>query len=1756
MRKFCTFLLTMVVAIVANAAINPTVQLGDEFKSVKDLEGKVFVIANLDDQKALYGPNNQNLEYGAFDKAFQNTNSGYLWQIESLAENDDASVHDYFLIRLVRPDGTVFPTSDWEGRYLNSQDDKGWCCFNLGLTAKKLGQDIDYGAVWDIQYVEGKGFTLKNIGTGLYKGANTGTANVAEENAPGFAFCPVTTTYVPALKALLAEGEAMKANGASSTEYDEAIAGIDPETTTDALADAQKVEAALPLLVKSQSKAGSDFTRAIANFECGAKDGWTFDKPLGGNGPDYANGFEYWAGNASNRAEASFDYYQEITGLPNGTYTVGADMYNSLNNEGGAYTEFKPTCGVYATVGETTVSKLVDVNSETQVPYVTDAIEVTDGTIRIGVKSFETPMAARWFTVKNFKLTLVEPAAAPVPAEDAWFTDNTFCIKDAANGISRSMDLPWAVDPDDASNGCIKLSSAANAGNDHDLQFMIRGAEYDGSNLMNGAFAEGTGFKVTFKVKADGNYSGCLVGTFNSIVAEGKDGWKFGKYLENQAVKMDVTTEWQTVSYSYFATADDAGKFTAIGFNLAEKGGAARTFYFDDVQIEQGSEWSLATTITDKWKENGQDKNKPATFKTENGESFVEIVTTSNANTWDNQVFFQIADASPSGKLKKNDKITLQFQAMATLDAESTLTNTEIQAGGGFHKSYDGAGWLASTDGATIKVGDWAEVTREITINRDDITNFSLDLSYDSKPITYRFKDVKVTYESGVESWTETMAYRLKVTPFTWDADAEKWNKEADTNEAPTYDLGTGGEEGGYYQVEAAPKHDNTYETQFFFQIADLAPTKVLKNNETVTLKFKIKPISENLEAGTEIQCGGGFHKSYDGAGWLSGAPSSTCVVGQWTTVEQTFEIGNADITCYSIDLSQDTEAPITYQIDEVEGTWTEAPVLDWVELIAGGDCEATPEHVFVVAKESPIDAEEVHQGRIVEGVGVDGSYGIEIVAGDKVSQPWDNQFWIYEPYSLPSGTKFTVEFDYRAKEAATASSQIHLAPSAYQYWNAVGNVNFTTEWKHFKYEGKVSNGDNNAIINLRALAFNISEKAEANTYYIDNVSFKVPAGTIDGIEPVYVDDYPTATYTDPSTLTYTDNILVNGDLEGEDMNEFVGKIVKGDYIYDGDGFPTDEYVYEDLDPETLTLEAEEYVESWEQEQAGEAGPNGLVISVAEWPEGQGNDYDSQLWVRLPKALPKGTAFKLSFDYAGSNSATSVAMAAHAEPGQWQNNFSKTIKPADDWAWTHFEEYMTAPEDMRSIAFNLGSKNGGVYYFDNFSVQYDAAKATDVEELTATWDMNWAETLALNEKIHEAKGYDNEEGQYTEESFSALQTAITDAKTVAKNAEAAKDDIVAATSDVQDAIDGLKAPEVFVALPELSDEYEAIPLSQEDYGSFSKTAVSSGEYNGDAYTVYTASGQIQGAFKMKNVDVTGCDKIYIYFAQPVKQGWEKAFWGIEGPDGVKSVDAGTTCIEFDLTEDLNGTGATYEDNGKTILKEVTLMTLWGASEFPLEAKVYGAWKHKVAPELSYTDLTQGMFFQWSDWTDGDPIANAGCAYDVNVESGQPYGDSNVINYADLSEYATLEVTTPAGTAVQPRFLFNRDVNEGQDNEVEENAHLIDMPKFAWSEKYQSVKENVDGSKTYIIDIAAIVADKGYAHLHAIKALGWGNSTTVTDMKLGYYGEKPSIPIPTAINAVAEGGEGAALKDGKYFVDGQTIIVKNGKKYTVAGVEIK
>jgi GH35 family endo-1,4-beta-xylanase len=153
-------------------------EIAQRFTSIDAIGSTPFAIVEETSGKAFFGSDNQNLGFDSYAAAFVDTNTGYLFKMENSSANNG------YLLRLIQPNGD--PYSIWGSPgYLNSQPVDGWCSFILGLNNQN-GQDLENGAVWDIQYVAGKGFTLKNVGTGKY----LQDANTAKYDDPAyFTFC-------------------------------------------------------------------------------------------------------------------------------------------------------------------------------------------------------------------------------------------------------------------------------------------------------------------------------------------------------------------------------------------------------------------------------------------------------------------------------------------------------------------------------------------------------------------------------------------------------------------------------------------------------------------------------------------------------------------------------------------------------------------------------------------------------------------------------------------------------------------------------------------------------------------------------------------------------------------------------------------------------------------------------------------------------------------------------------------------------------------------------------------------------------------------------------------------------------------------------------------------------------------------------------------------------------------------------------------------------------------------------------------------------------------------------------------------------------------------------------------------------------------------------------------------------------------------------------------------------------------------------
>ena len=108
---------------------------------------------------------------------------------------------------------------------------------------------------------------------------------------------------------------------------------------------------------------------------------------------------------------------------------------------------------------------------------------------------------------------------------------------------------------------------------------------------------------------------------------------------------------------------------------------------------------------------------------------------------------------------------------------------------------------------------------------------------------------------------------------------------------------------------------------------------------------------------------------------------------------------------------------------------------------------------------------------------------------GDDVSA-WDNQFWIQSPRAWKAGDEVRIKFRYKASKNVVAVTQVHKQnPSDYLHWYAIGDIEFTTDWKEF--EGMMRIED--SMDGCWSIAFNLnSNEKTATDFYFDDLSWSV----------------------------------------------------------------------------------------------------------------------------------------------------------------------------------------------------------------------------------------------------------------------------------------------------------------------------------------------------------------------------------------------------------------------------------------------------------------------------------------------------------------------------------------------------------------------------------------------------------------------------------------------------------------------------------------
>jgi len=429
-----------------------------------------------------------------------------------------------------------------------------------------------------------------------------------------------------------------------------------------------------------------------------------------------------------------------------------------------------------------------------------------------------------------------------------------------------------------------------------------------------------------------------------------------------------------------------------------------------------------------------------------------------------------------------------------------------------------------------------------------------------------------------------------------------------------------------------------------------------------------------------------------------------------------------------------------------------ERPV-EWIEQLENGDAEkpwADPnvrfndqENNFKIcawAKEKgrnmnesdgwdpfPADIEEV-----------DGSH-VFVVHGqvaDTEGDPsaWDNQFWIQSPKMLKVGSQFKLHFRYKASEAATTNTQFHHQnPSDYVHWQAIGDINFTTEWQ--EYDGVVTVPD--AATDAWSIAFNLNpQNKNAVNFYFDDLSlslmkldegyFVASSNTATGIEY----DFDNAT-----EFTVDDDLLVAtvGTKGKQDtwVNEVMISTVRGnDRAFKSATLKPTGTVVNDPDTWldytegsnakiklpaagvwTISIDTEGKqinfvkLEGEKDQEPLDIKPNTSVVvvhgqerddladtdtEVREEEGGSGQPWDNQFFILANRTLEAGEVTVLEFDYQSTIEAKTTTQC-HGAPGAYMHwscigdvNFTPEMQ--------HFSTTFTVPSEangMQSIAFNM-----------------------------------------------------------------------------------------------------------------------------------------------------------------------------------------------------------------------------------------------------------------------------------------------------------------------------------------------------------------------------------------------------------------------------------------------------------------------------------
>lgn len=753
---------SMVICLGASAIDNviKKAEMKGEVTSVEALKEATFMLQN-EGTKVMYTPSGWDIKVATLIDAVSKKDNGGFYKLESVTIDGV----DHFLIPVYNIDKSR--RTFWAGnQYVNAQPTGGNVIFGLDGVNAQHGQDGPNLAVWDITYEEGKGFAFHNVGRDIYLGSDDAAARPSEEikywkayteYIAGYDQTEVETAYALAIEAIKtsdAKAALEAANTAFTTDanldaYGDAVnAAINVINACEAVNAAYKnldatgaavaaevlakynagdykdiaeLRAAYILAAKAQTAAGAIMTGALVNpsFELGTLDGWTST-----DGGAIANNYNFgartgekfvekWTNSSNGGKLSDGSLMQTVAGLPNGYYTLTAEMQNKEQGNGDANGK-----GFYLVAnGDSTE---VAVAGET----VKVTTKVTDGTLALGVVL--KGCTGNWMCVDNFQLTYEGTVL-----KDAWYKEGAFAIvgHDFVEGVKNSFVEPrWVADAE--GNAYLEVTSCDNPS-----------AEWDSQIFITLSDEIGVGDKVNFSMLVRGAAEGAMSTQTHSTP---------GSYVGGLWADIPVTTEW--VKYEGVYTVSNAAAKTLV-FNLA-KAATANSFQFDEIaiSIEKAPEFEWVDII-----KNGdmEGTDMSCFYETEqgvggpfkavataeagkDGSAAVEIQSgDSPSAAWDTQFFIRLPYVLPAGT-----HFLVEFDYKADQAAASS-TQSHVEPGA--YKHYAAIGSPSFTT-------EWQTYSYEGTVasEADGMYSIAFNLAESAVATKYTIDNVKFYVQDNV----------------------------------------------------------------------------------------------------------------------------------------------------------------------------------------------------------------------------------------------------------------------------------------------------------------------------------------------------------------------------------------------------------------------------------------------------------------------------------------------------------------------------------------------------------------------------------------------------------------------------------------------------------------------------------------------------------------------------------------------------------------------------------------------------------------------------------------------------------------------------------------------------------------------------------------------------------------------------------------------------------------------------------------------